>query len=221
MIPVPKIYQDFVYKIGGRNRFGDPNWRIVWGPDRLEIVAGAWQDADGTTRVESRWVRKYGDKEVFHLEKWCDPSMYGDPAMWEFENALTVDGITPDMGIQLLGAFPWRGEYEHSFTLSGRLYFYTLEKLIRLNLRGDNASAEERKKMREEEREKKRQEWIDMVVDIYKDRAPAFYGPVSFAGQKQHTALLDRVDAIVKQLENGISGEEIREKLGLGLKQTN
>lgn len=219
---IPRRYQDFVRRIGGRNRFGTDNWRIVWGPDRLEMVGGAWMDEDGTTRTEMREAQKYGPRPVYHLEKWCPPEMYGTWEAWEYENAFKIDGLTPELGIQVIGAYPSRGEYEHSFTLSGQLYFYTLEKLIRLNLqsRYDTTTSEERQAQRQAIEDKKKADWKQMVIDIYKNAAPAYYGPVSFAGQKNHTSLMDRLDVIVKQLERGISGEEMRKALGLGFKQT-
>lgn len=217
MRPVPKYISDFILRIGGRNRHGSPNYRVVWGPDRLETSGGAWVDENGT-HVETRQVQKYGPEFVWHLEKWCPPEMYGDSENWEYENALRLDGLTPEMDVQLIGGFPFCGEYEHSFKLSPRLYLYTLEKLIRLNMlsRFDETTPKQRQEMRQAAEDKKKQEWKQMVIDLYKDRAPAYYGPVSFAGQKNHTALMDRLDVVIKQLERGISGEAMKKALGLG-----
>jgi hypothetical protein len=188
----------------------------------LENCGGVWMDLDGTSRMEMRQVRKYGSTPVFHLEKWVPPEAYGSWESWELENAYKLENNTPELGIQIIGAYPHRGEYEHSYQLSGRLYLYTLEKLIRLNLMGrlDRTTPEQRIERRRLEEEKKKQEWKQMVIDLYKDRAPAFYGAVSFAGQKNHTALMDRLDTVVKQLEHGITGDEMKKAIGLGFKQT-
>ena len=219
MRQIPKHFQDFCLRIGGKNRFGGPNWRVVWGPDRREMVGGAWCDPDGTVRIEMRSVLKYDSKPVYHLEKWCDPVMYGDPDAWERENALILDGLVPLMGIQIIGPYPWRGEYEHSFALSGRLYFYTLEKLIKLNIQSREISVEERKQERARQDEKKKKDWMDMVVDMYKDRVHAFYNPVSFRGQTMHTSFEDRVEEVARQMAKGISGDEMKKNLGLGFAQ--
>lgn len=192
----------------------------------MEQCGGAWVDGDGSTRMEMREVQKYGPEPIWHLEKWCAPEVYGDPGDWEYENALKMsslradetDDTIPVLDVQILGGFPYRGEYEHCFRLSARLYFYTLEKLIRMNMqsRFDETTSEQRQEMRRKAEQKKTDEWKQMVVDLYKDRAPAYYEAVSFAGQKNHTKLLDRVDAIVKQLEHGVSGEDMKKALGLG-----
>jgi hypothetical protein len=232
MRPVPRHIEDFVTRIGGRNRFGKPNYRVVWGPDRMEQCGGAWIEENGTVRTEMREVQKYGPDPVWHLEKWCAPEVYGDPGDWEYENALKLDSLlrtdeegtdaVPVLDVQILGGFPYRGEYEHSFRLSNRLYFYTLEKLIRMNMaaRFDETSTEQRQAWRKAEEDKKTADWKQMVIDLYKDRAPAYYEAVSFAGQKNHTKLLDRVDEIVKKMERGISGNDMKKALGLGFTKT-
>src|ERR1051326_7448917 len=165
MRPVPQQHQDFVTCIGGKNRYGQPAWRLVWEPDLLELVGGAWMEEDGTVQQEMRWQQKYGDKPNYILEKWMGPEHYGSQESWEYENALKLDNLMPELGIQVIGPYPYRGEYEHSFTLSGNLYFYTLEKLIKLNLQGrdEKLTALERKNLRLAEEEKKRNAWKQKV----------------------------------------------------------
>ena len=107
-------------RAGGWNRFGEPNFRVVWGWSRLEWIGGRWTDRDAHGNVireviELRRVPKYFSHDRWHLERWLPPETYGSPEMW---NALTLereDGIF----IPALGPYPSRGEYEHCFTLSG------------------------------------------------------------------------------------------------------
>ena len=33
---------------GGRNRFGEPNYRAVWGWSRLDWIGGKWEDRDAS-----------------------------------------------------------------------------------------------------------------------------------------------------------------------------
>jgi hypothetical protein len=126
-----------------------------------------------------------------------------------------MENLVPDINIQLIGKFPARGEYEHIFNLSPTLHYYTLERLIRLHQRSRDRNPEEEARLHKEAREKQKEDWKKKIVEMYKDRAPAFYGPVSFAGQKQHTALMDRLDKVVKSMEQGYSGEQMKEALGL------
>ena len=216
MRPCPANYSDFVSHRGGLNRNREPRYRIIWEPDRMEYVGGAWVDPDGTTRLEMRRIQKYGSNPNWIMEYWLPPEMYGSQETWDYENAYKMDNLVPEVSIQLIGKYPSRGEYEHIFTLSGTLHYYTLERLIRLHQSSlYNRNPEEEARLHAEIRAKQKEDWKKQIVEMYKSKAPAFYGPVSFANQKQHTALMDRLDQVVKTIERGYSGEEMKEALGL------
>jgi len=226
MRPVPKYIDDFVTRVGGRNKYGEPMFRVLWEPDRLELVGGAWVDEHGTKKIEMRRALKYDGKPRWVLEKWMPPEAYGSQETWEYVNALQLDNFLPFLDIQIIGPYPFRGEYELSFTLSGNLYLYTLEKLIRLNLMGKWAptTAQQRKDLQYAEQERKRKAFRDKADAVYREKARAYYGPVSYAGQTNHTAYLDRLDQMVKKIEKAWSTEEVKqvsEKYKTGLKQVN
>jgi hypothetical protein len=105
---------------GGTNRFGEANFRVVWGGARLGWIGGKWEDrdADGTLIRECISVRlepKYVPLNRWHIERWCPAEMYGSPEEWNEATAETVDGHT----VAALGPYPSRGEYEHVMTLAG------------------------------------------------------------------------------------------------------
>ena len=105
---------------GGLNRYGEANYRVVWGWSRLTWIAGKWTDRDTGGRlirevVELRQVPKYFPHERWHLERWCAPELYGSPEQW-YAQTLEVEGAH---SIPALGPYPARGEYEHCFTLAG------------------------------------------------------------------------------------------------------
>ena len=105
---------------GGTNRFGEPNFRVVWGGARLGWIGGKWEDrdVDGALIRESVSVRlepKYVPLDRWHIERWCPAEMYGSPDDWERATAEVVDGQT----VAALGPYPSRGEYEHVITLAG------------------------------------------------------------------------------------------------------
>jgi hypothetical protein len=107
---------------GGCNRFGEPNYRAVWGWSRLDWIGGKWEDrdADGTLLrevVELRREPKYVPHNRWHIERWLPPESYGSPEQWHAETLETQDGRS----IPALGPYPSRGEYEHCFTLEGPL----------------------------------------------------------------------------------------------------
>jgi hypothetical protein len=118
--PSPSV-QRRLWLAGGSNRFGEPNYRAVWGWSRLGWVGGKWEDRDdagGLVRevVELRRVPKYTPHDRWHIERWLPPEAYGSPGEWYRQTVESADG----RNIAALGPYPHRGEYEHCFTLENR-----------------------------------------------------------------------------------------------------
>lgn len=114
----PKYVQELLRHAGGLNRLGEPNYRLVWGWNRLSWIGGKWTDRDRNGNfvreiVELRYVPKYMPFDRWHLERWCPPEKYGSPRSWYYETLETCDGRR----IPALGPYPDRGEYELSLTL--------------------------------------------------------------------------------------------------------
>lgn len=109
-----------VARAGGLNRFGEANFRVVWGGSRLAWIGGRWVDRDAHGNVireaiELRQEPKYVPVERWHMERWMPPESYGSPEEWFARTVEIEDGIR----IAALGPYPSRGEYEHCFTLEG------------------------------------------------------------------------------------------------------
>ncbi len=103
---------------GGANRFGEANYRAVWGWSRLAWIGGKFEDRDEQgallrERVELRWEPKYPAVNRWHIERWLPPEVYGSPRAWYAQTIERENGIS----IPALGPYPARGEYEHCFTL--------------------------------------------------------------------------------------------------------
>jgi hypothetical protein len=103
---------------GGHNRFGEPNYRAVWGWNRLAWIGGKFEDRDATgallrERVELLFEPKYPAVNRWHIERWVPPEAFGSPRQWYEQTAELADGRS----IPALGPYPSRGEYEHCFTL--------------------------------------------------------------------------------------------------------
>src|SRR5258708_30038240 len=104
---------------GGINRFREPNYRAVWGWNRLAWIGGKFEERDPATGsllrevVELRQEPKYPAVNRWHIERWVPPEVYGSP------NAGYTQTIERENGVSIaaLGPHPSRGEYEHSFTL--------------------------------------------------------------------------------------------------------
>jgi hypothetical protein len=109
-----------ITRAGGTNRYGEPNFRVVWGGARLTWIGGRWTDRDAHGNVsreaiELRQVPKYLPLDRWHIERWMPPEFYGSPDQWRALTSETEDGIR----IPALGPYPARGDYEHCFTLQG------------------------------------------------------------------------------------------------------
>lgn len=105
---------------GGLNRLGEPNYRAVWGWNRLAWIGGKFEDRDANGDllrevVALRLEPKYAQLNRWHVERWIPPEAYGSPTLWYAQTLETANGIR----VPALGPYPSRGEYEHCFTLQG------------------------------------------------------------------------------------------------------
>ncbi len=106
---------------GGYNRFGEPNYRAVWGWSRLGWIGGKWEDHDAEGAlvrevVELRQEPKYVPHDRWHIERWIAPEHYGSPQQWYAETIEIENGLR----IPALGPYPSRGEYEYTASRSRR-----------------------------------------------------------------------------------------------------
>jgi hypothetical protein len=106
---------------GGCNRYGEANYRAVWGWNRLAWIGGKFEERDPATGsllrevVELRQEPKYAAVNRWHIERWVPPEVYGSPRTWYEQTIERENGVS----IPALGPYPSRGEYEHCFTLEG------------------------------------------------------------------------------------------------------
>ncbi len=193
----PASVQERLARAGGWNRFGEPNFRVVWGGSRLGWIGGRWTDraADGNTlreRIELRLEPKYLPFDRWHVERWCPPEMYGTPREWYQRTLEIEDG----RNVAALGPYPSRGEYELAFTLQGpRGEFVQLTptvvehcaRLIEFARGSPRRNARAALYEREARAERAYDAW---AFDLLDDTVPALYGvpfvtvPASFALQR-------------------------------------
>jgi hypothetical protein len=117
----PFEVQERLALAGGRNPLGEPNYRAVWGWNRLAWIGGKFEERDPATGsllrevVELRQEPKYPAVNRWHIERWMPPEVYGSPRAWYAQTIERESGVS----IPALGPYPSRGEYEHCFTLEG------------------------------------------------------------------------------------------------------
>jgi len=168
---------------GGRNRLGEPNYRAVWGWNRLAWIGGKFTEYDPATGsllrevVELRQEPKYPAVNRWHIERWVAPESYGSPRAWYAQTIERENGIS----IPALGPYPSRGEYEHCFTLEGpRGEFIQLTPTIAEHLaraiewsrRCPRAKSRTQLYEREAREDRSYEHW---AYDLLDDAVPAFH----------------------------------------------
>jgi hypothetical protein len=122
MEPPPQVVS-YVTRYGGKNLFGEPHFRIVWGGNRTAFKTRRFEDKGPDGRlaksvIECRETLKYPRfKEHWVLEWWKSPLEFcgGDKEMWVAANTSSLDG----MPIPPREAFPSRGSYEFLTVFTG------------------------------------------------------------------------------------------------------
>jgi hypothetical protein len=170
-------------RAGGNNRYAEPNYRAVWGWNRLAWIGGKFEECDPETGsllrevVELRQEPKYPAVNRWHIEKWFPPEVYGSPRQWYAQTVERENGVS----IPALGPYPSRGEYEHCFTLQGpRGEFIQLTPTIAEHIaralewsRKFPRAVAKRQLYAREQREER--SYADWAFDQLDDAVPAFH----------------------------------------------
>lgn len=200
----------------GCTDWGEPLYRLVWAPARLERSGGLWNDWRGGTQArgqgvlrrvaELRWVPKYPGEVCWLLEQWTPPLAYGTPADWWRPVAEGGTILPTAWGpVPTLGPYPERGDYED---LGARLYWYPSERQLTLAIdvtrrRRDRAAASARQRLRDavasaRQREAQRDaDFENFCRDVLDDAAPAFAGaPMAGYGPRRRPSLVSAAESI-------------------------
>ena len=178
----PALVADRLWRAGGINRYGEPNYRAVWGWNRLSWIGGKFEDRDAVGRllrevVELRREPKYAAVNRWHIERWMPPETYGSPRQWYAQTVERENGLS----IPALGPFPYRGEYEHCFTLQDRLGEFVqltaaaaehIAHAIEWSRKAPRAAGKRRIDERSAREERAGDQWS---YDLLDDAVPAFH----------------------------------------------
>lgn len=168
---------------GGLNGYGEANYRVIWGWNRLGWIGGKFADRDATGNllrevVELRLEPKYPQVNRWHVERWVPPEAYGPPRAWYAQTLERADGKS----VPALGPYPDRGEYEHCFTLQNPHGEFvqltpTIVEYVALAIEWSRGQARSPQRAslyeREARAERAYEQW---AYDVLDDTAPALHG---------------------------------------------
>lgn len=182
--PPPDVVK-WLTRYGGLNRFGEPNYRLVWSGNALTYRTKQWIDKDDHGNVvrkifQSRECLKYQHptvRERFVLEAWRDPRdiHFGDKKAWREKNVKWEGGRL----IEPLGDFPSRGDYVLCgvvLGLDGESFAWPEPEYLKADIELRNYAHRELSPRRAEEianevREKEEQAEVDTIYDRIRDNA--------------------------------------------------
>ncbi len=168
---------------GGVNRFGEANYRAVWGWNRLAWIGGKFEEHDPATGsllrevVELRQEPKYPAVNRWHLERWVAPESYGPARAWYAQTLEIANG----RNVPALGPYPERGDYEHCFTLEGprgefvQLTATVVEHVARAIEWSRNKSRETRREAVGMRAAREEQAYDEHAFAVLDDAVPAFH----------------------------------------------
>src|ERR1700677_3192223 len=184
----PKHFQDRLTRAGGRNRYGQPFFRLAWAQTETTRQCGRWE-ADGEWYTGYRDVLMGDGLPHWMLLQWADAgksiqmptlSPEGD-GVWYDANKCPVTGLS------LLGGYPYQGSYQialplrakwfekdargnpimrlHAFPLSTQI----IDMMVPIIKATREVSIKAKLMSMDEDKEKQETEYAKTVEDIYQD----------------------------------------------------
>jgi hypothetical protein len=195
----PEYINTMLGEVFGYNYFGEPMFRMAWGQTATLTVRGNHGYRD---------MLVGHNKPIWLLQRWCSPELYWTPELY-YKLTADVDGYA------LLGEYPEFGRYETIISFMSKRFddlakrliietipldFGILDKLIPLLVAAANLSAAEQQVAIDDIETQENTERVAQIADRMYDELPNFYGPVSYAGQQNRTALIERMKENVEKV---------------------
>lgn len=195
-------FQDELTRLGGRNRYDEPNFRLWWG--EYGYGDGSFR-AGGVWSVDESYFLGYRDllrsgEACWCLGQWHDAVEYGTPESFYVSN---YDDAT---NLQILGEYPYSGRTELLYALRWfervdekliihpmPLNYEIFERLIPIILMAKNISVEKTRAAHEEIRRREEDEKTAGIERHLRDHADPFRGnAVSFSRQGIRSTVIDQ-----------------------------
>ncbi len=199
----PQEFQDRLTEVGGRNKYDQPNFLVVWGqggqPECLYRAGGHWHADTEASFKGYRDLLIGGGTPSWILLQWEDATTYGTPESYYVS---THDDETE---LQDLGEYPYFGRYRMLYNMCWRdmsqgkmkieampLNSFVLDTVVPIILEAREISWEKTQAALKGIKEKEEIDDLNMVEDAMRDASVAFKGPTSYARQGCRTHFLDK-----------------------------
>jgi hypothetical protein len=197
----PPEYQARITRMFGVNRFGEPNFKIVWNQSNFIRLGKTWRDNKGRERVGYTDVYQGDGQPCWLIVRWMPPEHYGSPTTY-YRETYSIDGSSRKY---LVGEYPWKGRYEivqpmiKKEFVNGNLHIstfplchYLIDMVIPMIIQWQELSIEEQMAAKQlAEQEKLKQENAE-VAEKMMANMPTWIHPVSYSRQGCRTSLLDQ-----------------------------
>ena len=195
----PEQFNRRLGEIFGRNRFGEPFFRFIWGQTETYDIS--------TLHGYSKKLIGHGEP-CWIVQKWLPPEMFGIPEMYYY---FTRDPDHPELA--MLGEYPQFGRYETVTPLRTRRYdqetnsivvetlpldWDMVERVIPVLIAAQELTYWQAKAAQQAMEEEENLRVVMEIADRMDD-ARRRLEPTSYRDQQNRTALIDRKMAEIEQ----------------------
>lgn len=198
----PPEYQKRIAHAGGFNKYGEPNFKLVWGEAWSTRAGGFWEHTgfsgyrDVYTNETPCWL----------LLEWKAPEEFGSPTSYYIQN---YDEAT---GLQDLGEFPYAGRYQVMFILRDydmrngalvidpmKLNGMLIDSIIPLMKLGQQVSYQRRAQAIKERRQREEEEQTRIYADARMDAQMAFGGAIFSSRDGRNSKLIEAKEELLRR----------------------
>lgn len=227
----PLEYEEHLGRLGGYNRFGEPNFKLAWGQTHTDVIYGQMHDSYRGRHT----TLMFHNVPAWHLLEWKPPETFGTPEMWygltwNSDDLLHVLGDYPRRGFYLpcpfnlyvkriIAGTPYTDPQTGDSYIRGErleidampLAYWVLDLLIPNIIKEREKTYMQKQFAVRCQLEKERQDWRKKVEAAYKNAAPAF-GGADFDKSVNRERMLARIAA----MKFPVSAEQAARRLGRG-----
>lgn len=224
----PQEYQERLTRMFGKNRYGEPNFKIVWNQSQFLRMGNIWRDERGNEVPCYKDTYQGDGQPSWMIMRWMPPEHYGSPATYYRNN------LDQGTGLFFTGEYPWKGRYEIAQSLISKdlvggklvithmpLCHFMIDMVIPMIIQWQQLTEEERMAAKQlAEQEQLKAENAE-VAEKMMANMPTWIHPVSYSRQGCRTSILDQKMTKIQKAWDRLSKRGLRPIFQKGLAQGN